>query len=201
MCLFSRKDERIKSFIVLSFVASAFAFFTMAVYRTGIGKQIMFMLTNMWDAIFDTRYADNWGGTAIGSTEYRDALAKVFQLNYFNKIMGRGASYNFSVVIDGYWLHSCDNSYVMTYIILAYPGMFTLIAHGLIMLGYCILGIWRKKKAIFAAAAVAVICYFISIWYVAQMGTYMYMWMLFALLYVCYKDKSVNTKKEEIKAT
>ncbi len=197
ICLFSNKDERIKSLIILFFSVSVFALFTMIVYRTGTGRQIMLMLTNMWDVLFDTRYADNWGGTAINSTEYREALAKVFDLDYFNKFIGRGASYRFSVVIDGYWLRSCDNSYVMAYITLAYPGMFSLIGHGLIMLGYCIRGAWRQKKAIFAAAAISAICYFINIWYVASMGTYMYMWMLFALIYVCYKNETFNTKKEE----
>lgn len=191
ICLFSNKDERIKSLLVLGTVASAFAVFTMIVFRTEIGRQIMYMLTAMYDAIFDTEYSLNYTDKILRySTEYRDALAKVFDLWYFNKFVGRGASYNLSVVIDGYWLRSCDNSYVMTYIQYAYPGVVMLIIHGLSMIGCSLAGLWKKRQMLFAAAFVAVLCYFLNIWYVAFMGTYMYMWMLFALVYVVYKNQN-----------
>lgn len=198
LCLLSGKDERIKSLILLLFVLSLFAIFTMIIYRTEIGRQIMFMLTNMWDAIFDTHFADDWGGTAAGSTAYRDALAKVFQLDYFNKFMGRGVSYRLSVVIDGYWLRSCDNSYVGTYISFAYPGLAMLIGHGLLIVSFCLRGLWKKRQMLFAATLVAILCYFLNIWFVAQMGTYMYIWMLFALIYVCFKTDQNNKMKEDL---
>lgn len=185
ICLFSNKDERIKSLIILLLTFSLFALFTMIVYRAEAGRQIMYMLTNMWDAMFDTRYAENWGGTTIGSTEYREALSQVFQLDYFNKLIGRGVSYKLSVVIDGYWLRSCDNSYVRTYISYAYPGLVILIMHGIIMLSYSLKGLWKQKKYLFSASFVVVLCYFLNIWYVATMGTYTYMWMLFALICAC----------------
>ncbi len=196
ICLFSNKDERIKSLIILLAVISGLVLLTMIVYRTEMGHKIMLMVTNIWDVLFDTRYADNWGGTAIGSTEYREALAKVFQLDYFNKIMGRGASYNLSVVIDGYWLRSCDNTYVMTYISYAYPGIAVLIGHGLTMAGYAIQGMAKLKRSLCGAVLVITICYFINIWYVAQMGLSIYMWMLFALVYVCCQNEKISTKKE-----
>ena len=200
ICLVSNRDERIKSLIILFSVVSAIALFTMLVYRTGIGRQIMYMLTNMWDVIFDTRYADNWGGTAIGSTEYRDTLVKVFDLWYLNKFMGRGVSYSISTIIDGFWVRSCDNSYVMTYIAFAYPGMIMLIMHGVTMLFYSIKGLIKQKKYLFGATFVIALCYFINIWYVAQMGTYMYIWMLFALIFVCNKNKQISNPKKEVLA-
>lgn len=199
ICLFSNKDERIKSFIALLFILSVFSLFTMVVYRTEIGRQIMYMLTAMWDAVFGTEYALNFSDTVLRySTEYRDALAKVFQLDYFNKIMGRGASYQLSVVIDGYWLRSCDNSYVGTYISFAYPGLAMLIGHGLLIVGFCLRGLWKKRQMLFAATLVAILCYFLNIWFVAQMGTYMYIWMLFALIYVCFQTNPQNKMKEDL---
>lgn len=189
LCLFSGRDERIKSILILAALASGFALFTMLVYRTEIGRQIMFMLTAMWDAVFDTDYSINWGGSLRGSTEYRDALAKVFDLWYFNKLMGRGASYGLSVVIDGYWLRSCDNSYVGMYITYAYPGLAMMIGHLVSILGYAVHGFHKYRSALFAAAFLMAICYYINIWYVATMGTYFYMWMLFALTYLASKNQ------------
>lgn len=195
ICLLSNKDERRKSLVILALFLSIFAIFTMIVYRTGIGRQIMFMLTAMWDALFDTEFSVNWGGSLKGSTDYREALAKVFDLWYFNKIMGRGISYSLSVVIDGYWLRSCDNSYVSIYICYAYPGMITLIAHGLLIIGYSIKGLFVHHKMLFASILVITICYFLNIWYVAMMGTYMYIWMLLALAYINFKGED---KKEKL---
>ena len=199
LCLFSRRDERIKSILILAAVVSGFAIFTMLVYRTEVGRQIMFMLTAMWDSIFDTDYSMSWGVSVRGSTEYRDALAKVFDLGYFNKLMGRGASYGFSVVIDGYWLASCDNSYVAMYIGYAYPGLIMMVGHAVMIIGYAVDGLRKYGPMLFGAAIVMTICYFVNIWFVATMGTYFFVWMLFALTYLAsknqIKEKDNNTNE------
>ncbi len=188
ICLFSSKNERVKSFLFFFLFLAVLALLTMAFYRTEFGRQVMYMVANMWDAVFRTRYADSFGGTAEGSTLYRDALAKVFDLWYFNKLVGRGASYALSVVIDGFWVRSCDNSYVGTYIQYAYPGLAVMIGHGVTILGVCLRGLRKKKNGLFAAIFVATLCYFLNIWYVASMGTYPLVWMMLALSYVALTE-------------
>lgn len=194
ICLFSPRNERIKSLIFLAAFLSVFSLFVMAMYKTEAGCEVMYMVTNMWDAIFGTHYAERWGGTLEGSTAYRDALAKVFQLDYFNKFVGRGAHYGLSVVIDGIWLQSCDNSYVGIYIGYAYPGLIMLIGHGVLMLLFSFWGLFKHRNYFYAATAVVTVCYFINIWYVAMMGTYMYIWCVFGLM-CAFKDTVPDAAK------
>lgn len=199
ICLCSGKNERRKSFLILGTVLSVFTLFVMAVYNTPVGRQIMYMLAAMYDAIFDTEYALLYNPQVLRwSTEYRDALKKVFDLWYFNKLVGRGISYQLSVVIDGYWLQSCDNSYVMTYIQFAYPGLIVLISHFILLCGRAVRGWVQSRQKLFAGLLIIFVCYFINIWYVAFMGTYMYIWMLFALLCIEFQKNREDNGSNDL---
>ncbi len=201
ICLFSNRDERRKSLLILAAIVAAFTLLIMAVFRTSFGRQVMTMLCTVVDGVLGTEYAHLYTTASFtGSTEYREALAKVFELPYLNKLVGRGASYAISIVIDGYWLRSVDNSYVMAYIQFAYPGLFLLIGQGIYMAGSALRGLWRYRNGLFAAVALVVVNYFLNIWYVAMMGTFMYIWMLLALLTVVRQQEDNRGKREETNA-
>lgn len=197
--LFSKKDDIIKSYMILSCALIVLCFFTIVFYNTDFGQYVMRMITSSIDGIFGTELSIEFGGARFtDSTLYREALKEVFNLDYFNKLVGRGVSYNLSVVIDGYWLQSCDNSYVLTYIALAYPGLIVLILFMLTLFIISIKGFLKYKDRLFIAVLIVLVNYFINVWFVAFMGTFMYIWMLLALictLYNGYKDK----EKKELK--
>jgi hypothetical protein len=185
--LFSRCNECIKSFFFLFYMVLALAIFTICVYNTEIGRNIMLSLTSMIDAVFDTEFAFQYGGTMnlIWSSEYRDVLLTVFQFDRLESILGQGVSANFLYwnAETGTLIRSIDNSYVLAYIQLAYPGMAVLILWILAFWGCALKGIIRQRDKLFTCILIIGICYFINIWYVAQMGTFMYMWMFLAISY------------------
>jgi hypothetical protein len=77
----------------------------------------------------------------------------------------------------------------VAYIQLGYPGMAVLILWILSFLGYALKGIIKKRDKLFTGILIIGICFFINIWYVAQMGTFMYMWMFLAILFNANKRR------------
>lgn len=185
ICLFSGKDERIKSFVILLAIIAALVIVMLFLYKTYVGQWILHMFASVIDSIFDTTLVNDYfsqlGINYDGSTAYRDALAKVFQLDYLNPLIGRGSAYQFSVVIDGIWLQSGDNNFVNTYVVYAYPGLITQALLFLLCLGLSLWGRIKQKEPLFGAIFVAAIVYIIGLWFVAAMGTFMYFWMLLAI--------------------
>ena len=197
--LFSNKDQRILGLLILTFSIIIIAGITFVNLGNAIGRNIMRMLTASIDGIFGTTYSYQYGGERyIDSTLYREALSKVFKVSYFNKFIGRGISYELSVVIDGYWLRSCDNSYVYYYIATAYPGLITFcLLFAVIIVVSTVLYVKTKYK-IYILFAITIINYMINIRYVALMGTLMYMWMIFAMFFaVKYKLKRKKEGEEK----
>lgn len=198
ICLFSGRDERIKSFVILSAIIAVFVLVMLFVYKTYAGQWTLHMFASVVDSIFDTTLVnDHFSQLGISydsSTAYRDALAKVFQLDYLNPLVGRGGGYSLSVAIDGIWLRSGDNNFVTTYIAYAYPGLITQALLFLLCLGLSLRGRIKQKEPLFGAIFVAAIAYIIGLWFVAAMGTFMYFWMLLAIAVLVtkgsYKGKS-----------
>lgn len=194
--LLSKKNEMIKSIIILGIIALLFVVVLIFTINTEFGRYIMRMITSAIDGIFGTSYSLAYGGEIYSaSTEYRVALNKVFSLTYFNPLIGRGFSYNLSVVIDGIWLRSCDNTYVMTYIQYAYPGLILLVTFFAIIIVIAFIGMIKHKDKSYASFVVVVVGYMCNIYIVAFMGTFMYMWMVFALALIMIQQ---SKQKKEI---
>lgn len=197
MPLFSKKDDLIKSYMIMACAFVVLMFFTLVLYNTDFGQYVMRMVTSAIDGIFGTELSIEFGGARFtDSTLYREALKEVFNLDFFNKLIGRGVSYNLSVVIDGYWLQSCDNSYVATYIAFAYPGLIVLVLFMLTLLIITIKGFLKFKDRLFVAVLMILVNYFINVWFVAFMGTFMYIWMLLAMICILYNGYKDKQKKE-----
>ncbi len=191
--ILSKRNEALKGLIILTIVGILVGLVVVLTIRTNFGKYIMRMITAAIDGVFKTELSVKYGGEHFNaSTEYREALSKVFQLTYFNKFIGRGKSYVLSVVIDGVWLKSCDNSYIMTYIQLAYPGLIWLIAFMLSMAIFMIVGMFKYKDRRLGALLVVLIGYACNVYTVAFMGSFMYVWALFAIILILFNEKNKN---------
>ena len=195
--LLSKKNEMIKSIFILIIITLIFAAIVVVTIKTEFGRYIMRMITAAIDGVFGTTLSYAYGGESIAaSTAYRKALNKVFKLTYFNPLVGRGFDYNFSVVIDGIWLQSCDSSYVMTYVQWAYPGLIMLFAFFALIIIIGLVGMFKYKNRAFAALIVIAIGYACNIYTVAFMGSFMYMWMVMALAFILI-NREKQTKEIE----
>lgn len=203
LIFFSKKDDLIKSLIILFAVFAIAILFLFLAGNTSLGREIWQSLAMFSDQLFGTTFVADFFSAELAneyyqSAEYRNILySNVFALDYLNKFLGRGVNYNFSIIINDYWFKSVDNAYVLYYIQFAYPGLITFILLLLFMSGTVLYGMFKTRGAqkLYAAILVAFVCYFINIWYVATMGTFMYIWMLFAIAYVAnqnIKNKGVS---------
>ncbi len=195
--LLSKKNEMIKSILILIVITLIFATVVVLTIKTEFGRYIMRMITSAIDGIFGTTLSYAYGGEAFAaSTAYRDALNKVFKLKYFSPLIGRGFDLSFSVVIDGVWLHSCDSGYVMTYVQWAYPGLIILIGFFALIIIIGLIGMFKYKNRAFAGFIIITIGYMCNIDTVAFMGSFMYMWMIMALTFI-FINKEKQTKEIE----
>ena len=196
--IFSNKDQLIKSLIIIAILLIIFSFVIIVTYNTSFAQYILRMITSAIDGVFGTTLSYQFGGERfIASTEYREALKKVFYLDYFNKFIGRGVGYELSVVIDGYWLMSCDNAYVGMYIIFAYPGLITFILLLLLCLIYMAICFFKYKNRAAAGLMGIFIPYVLLIWNVALMGSFMCIMAILAIVYTLFINEKQKRKGED----
>ena len=191
LIIFSPRKIRTTSFLVL-IICMVFMICGLVAFKdSSISQSIFKSVANIYDTIFGTNYSIMLGGDDItDSTNYRKLLPEIFKLDWLSPLVGRGISYKFSCVIGDYWIQSIDNFYVNQYIILAYPG---LIADILIIISF--INMIRKKAFVQKSAFYKVffilnVCYFISLWWLDQLGTLSYIYLFFAFAYV-HKDNKL----------
>lgn len=195
--VFSNKDNLIKSLLIIGIFLIVFSLIIVITYPTPFAQYVLRMITSAIDGVFGTTISYQFGGERFAaSTEYRQALKKVFYLDYFNKFIGRGMDYNFSVVIDGVWLLSCDNTYVGMYVMYAYPGLATFVLFLVVCLLYMLVGFFKYKCRALVGFVSILVSYACLIWNVALMGSFMYVVALFAITYVLF-DKEKQKRKGE----
>ena len=149
--IFSKGDQKMKSLLIMAAFVLMLSAVLAVTYNTSFGRYILRMITAAIDGLLGTELSLQFGGDIYTySSGYRDALYKVFDLKYFNKFVGRGVSYRLSVAIDGSWLLSCDNSYVLLYIQLAYPGLIIFFALCGLFIFYCLKCIFKYKNTLYS---------------------------------------------------
>lgn len=194
----SSKNQRIIGILIfilsIIFLTLTVAFFI----NTPFGKNIMRMLTAIIDGIFNTEYSLKYGGEEyLQSTEYREMLFMIFKSNIFNPLLGKGVSYEVNISYNHYWIRSIDNAYIEMYVKLAYPGLIVFCILLISMLIVSIVFAVKTKNKLFIMCALLMIFYAINIWYVALMGTFMYIWMVYAMIFVAYEELKKKNKGEE----
>lgn len=194
--LFSNRRNAKKTLFILLMCILGMAVFLVLFYKTAIGNYLMGQITSVIDQIFGTTYATNFGietERLQDSTEYRKVLPLIFELDWLNPIVGRGAKGFGGAEINGIYIHSIDNYYVMQYIKYAYPGLITYILFMLFVLVMLIRDVIVSKSAVSKMVLIAGVFYFWNLWWVDALQTLKFMYVFIAIFYAgCLERKSTK---------
>uniref|UniRef100_UPI004055C670 hypothetical protein n=1 Tax=Acetatifactor sp. TaxID=1872090 RepID=UPI004055C670 len=189
--LCSKRKNVKKTFIYLLALIAALGIFLLLFYNTKIGQYVLMQLASIIDQFFGTEYAALFGAETTrldDSEEYRKMLPFIFTLDWLNPLVGRGVSRSFSVEINGFFIESIDNYYIMQYIKYAYPGLVSYVLIILSTVGMMISAVRKYKNPIMKMALVGTVCYFINLWWVDALQTLKYEYIIIAIFYVLYTN-------------
>lgn len=192
----NRKNVKKTLFILCAFIIGM-AVFLMLFYNTAIGTYLMGQITSVIDQVFGTTYATNFGietERLQDSAEYRKALPLIFKLDWLNPIVGRGAKGFGGAEINGIYIHSIDNYYVMQYIKYAYPGLITYILFMIFVLVMLIRDIIISKSAVSKMVLIAGVFYFWNLWWVDALQTLKFMYVFIAIFCAGCLERKASKK-------
>lgn len=192
--LLSAKEEKKKTLMIGITGFFLMAIFVFATSGTPVGNYFMLQFTSIIDEILGTELSLNYGATKIikDSSDYRDALWDVFDVDWLNPLVGIGRKRRFSTKINGRVLESLDNFYIAEYVRYAYPGMVSII----LFFGYTIYimvkKMLRNREDIYIKSfLLCTVLYVVSLYFVDSIGTLKYCYLIIAL-FVCHaSDVSV----------
>ena len=187
--LFSDPKKKLLTFIFWGSLIVGMVIFLILFNNTGIAQSILRSIFTVVDTVFETTYATEYGANMEdlhNSDTYRQLLPQIFSLKYLSPILGRGVGYNLSVVIEGYWIRSIDNYYMGMYVTYAYPGVVTFVLMQFTFLVVAIKNVIYniRKNAVSKVISIVLVCYSICLWYLDQLQTYKFIYILFAMLLV-----------------
>lgn len=139
----SSKQVLKRTFLLLIVFVLGVILLELLIYNTSIGQYVMLQFTCVLDEVFGTSYSVAYGAdpNALGSSSnYRDQLKYIFQLDWMNPFLGIGRKRSFSAEINGSYVRSVDDFYIAEFIRYAYPG---LISYALWLIA-CVCVIARK---------------------------------------------------------
>lgn len=186
--IISGKQNFKKGFLYLFCIILFIAIFVVVFYSTPPAQMILRMLASLIDEICGTEYALKYGAETFrleDSSEYREVLFKVFQLDWLSPVLGRGISRSFSARIDGTSIISIDNFYVALFIRFAYPGLITYI---IFILSPVKKVMQNKNNKVFLAFLLTIVIYFVNLWWMDTLQTLKYVYLIYALLEVIMQE-------------
>lgn len=185
------------SLFVAFFVASLFI-----LQHTSIAQYILLQITSVIDELLGTTYSVQYGAdlNALGSSSnYRDQLKYIFQVDWLNPLLGIGRKRSFSCEINGSFIYSVDNFYIAEYIRYAYPGMICYVIFLLYFLIRMLKNSFQKKSQISKMLLTGSLCYCINIIWLDSLQTLKYLYILFAI-FCCLPENSPEEMKAREKA-
>lgn len=191
-CL-SKKTAKVRSILWGLTLISGLIFFLSLFGGTSIGRYLLGQIMCVVDEVLGTSYAAYFGvdvTTLKYSAEYRKVLPYVFKLPWLNPLIGRGAKGFNGAEINGIYVHSIDNYYVIQYIKYAYPGMIAYICFILTTVLVMLRDIIMRRTVITKAILVGVVVYFVNVWWVDVLQTLKYVYVLIAIFYAYYLEKN-----------
>ncbi|MBE5930100.1 MAG: hypothetical protein E7268_03445 [Lachnospiraceae bacterium] len=204
LIIFSTREDTAKSLYYLGMAIVCFIAFLLLFYSTGVGQYLMGQITSVMDEFLDTDYAAKFGVQTErlkNSGEYRKALPKIFKLDWLNPLVGRGKSFG-GAEIDGIYIHSIDNYYVLQYIKYAYPGLVAYCLFMLVLLVDLIRRIMQKVSEVSAvtkAVFIGVVVYFVNLWWVDALQTLKYVYIVIAIFYAArFEEQDRKAKSSEV---
>lgn len=184
--LFSNRKEKLKTLLLFGIIILFIGIFVVILPDWEISQTILRSIYQIVDVAFNTNYANLYGSNSeelANSNYYRKLLLQIFSLEYLNPWLGRGSSYHFSYVIEGYWLRSLDNYYVGLYVFFGYPGLISFILMSIQVLYEAVLNLHTRYDYIAKITIIIFICYYIGLWYLDQLQTYKFVYVVIAILF------------------
>lgn len=185
-------------FYIFGFI-SGVTLFVIVFYNTPFARYIMMQVASIYDELAGTEYAVKFGAEVNRlqeSSDYRKMLPYIFTLNWLNPLVGRGSTYVMNVKIGTTYIQSIDNFYVAQYIRFAYPGLVTYVVFLFSVLKSMYQTSKKYKSGIVKCMFIGSLCYFINLWWLDTLMTLKYVYILFAIFYVIFKE--VNKEKINI---
>lgn len=182
--LFSSKVN-IKKFILIgSIFLVVFSCFLVIFQSTSFAQYILLQITSVLDEIMGTTYSMKYGANVealSSSSNYRDQLKYIFQVDWLNPWLGLGRKRSFTSEINGSYINSIDNFYIAEFIRYAYPGMITYILFLFYFLMSMLKHMIQKKSNLCKALLIGSLCYCINLLWVDSLQTLKYLYVLFAI--------------------
>ncbi len=156
------------------------------------------------DEVLGTQFSAKFGAdpeSLYNSTYYRELLWKgVFiEGDWLNPLLGRGTNYYFGLYVDGYLIRSIDNYYVGIYVTYAIPGLIAFLLMSVSFIITSVKNAVSKRNPVCTAFLVSLIGYYISLWYLDQLGTLVIMMALFALSTCELENKGIFSEESRLR--
>ncbi len=194
LLVFSGRRNIKKSLFYLTGILIIGGLFLLVLYDTGMGRYLMGQITSVIDQFFDTNFAANFGIDTVtleNSSNYREILPKIFELDWLNPLVGRGRGFT-GAEIDGIYIHSIDNYYIVQYIKYAYPGLFVYVLFMVTLFVVLIRNFFNKEGNVSVIAKIVFIgsaLYFLNLWWVDALQTLKYLYSVVAIFYAAYLEE------------
>lgn len=160
---------------------------------TSFVQNVIRTLMYVIDELFGTEYAVNFGGVreVANSSKYREALWKIFDMENYQTLFGKGNSVVLNAIIDGFFVESIDNYYVNAYLRFGILGLLALIWLFLVYVVKLFTRIVKKENASLAILGLTILIgYIISLFVVDELGTMRYMMIVLSILSIfCIKGE------------
>ncbi len=188
--LLSNRNNRLKSLVFGLILIVALVLFLLVFHGTSPGQYILGQIMSVVDQVLGTSYAVNFGvdvTTLENSENYREVLPYVFTLDWLNPLLGRGSRFG-GAEINGVYVHSIDNYYVLQYIKYAYPGLVTYVLFMLVTLVVLLKHCIKNKSVISKIMLVGIFFYYFNMWWVDALQTLKYVYIFIAIFYAHYLE-------------
>lgn len=167
-------------------------------YKTSIGQYILLQITSIIDSAIGTQFSVNFGAdmsALSSSSNYREQLIYIFQVDWLNPFLGIGRSRSFSAEINGSYVRSVDDFYIAEYIRYAYPGLFAYVFFVLYYIIQIIKNMISSKNPVYSMILVGTIFYMINLKWVDSLQTLKYLYILIAIFICTDREKEGITNK------
>ncbi len=200
----SERPEKKKTVVVGVIGATALVTLLVALSGTSVGSYFMLQITSVIDEIFGTSISLNYGAELIiqQSSDYRDYLWYVFQVDWLNPLVGIGRTRGtyFATEINGVSLLSLDNYYIAEFVRYAYPGMFAMIFLFCFIIYKMAKRVISDKDMYSKACLIGTLGYVGSLYFVDTLGTLKYLYLLLAIFMCKYpQDFAFEPKRKRSK--
>jgi hypothetical protein len=192
----SKKNRKRNTFYLLFFILF-FACLIGITFKAPMSQYVLRSFAAVIDTVFNTQFAARFGADMTvlkNSEEYRKGLVQIFKLKYLNPLVGRGVFTNFRARINGYTVQSVDNFYICQYIKYAYPGMISFVIFIIYGMLKAIRETIANRNSFCFVLFISLLAYYINLWYMDQLMTIKYSYMVFALIYAAACE-TVNQRK------